>query len=79
MKTPKLSIKDGIPCVEGDFKFERGPIIIDPIKQDTYFKVTFTWNPEFNNTNPNFNNEEIKEIIAEKLKQDFLKNDLKHE
>ena len=73
MKIPKLIIKDGIPFVEGNFEFERGSIIIDPIVQDTYFKVTFKWNPDFNNTNPNLTNEFLNEIIAEKLKQDFLK------
>ena len=67
---PKLKIENNKLLIDGDFKFELSPAIINEDLTTVYKEITFKWNPD---SPSDIDNIEANELIAEKLKQDFLK------
>lgn len=71
---PKLKIENKKLQIEGDFKFELSPTILTEDLTTVYKKITFNWCTDIpNQILMEFSEEEIIEIFAEKLKQDFKK------
>jgi hypothetical protein len=73
MKVPKLKIENGELSIDGDFEFQMSQTIVNeefiPIK-----KITSAWSVEVSQAEINtFGENEIIELFAEKLKQDFIK------
>lgn len=74
MKTqiPKIKVENGNLQIEGDFKFELSTTILTednkPIK-----KITFDWCTELSQADMmNYGEDNIIELFAEKLKQNFI-------
>lgn len=63
--------------VDGEFEFEKSPFLIyNPEKNTTYLTFTFKWNPEISLETQKIDSSQdiLTELIAEKLKQDFIKS-----
>lgn len=78
MKTPKLKFKNGPklePYIEGDFNFKLdGDVIYSPEDYSPIIKIYFEWCPEvYQDESFELDTDEVFELIAEKLKQDFIK------
>ena len=73
MKAPKIKLdKTGKTFVEGDFEFQLAEFLTIPFDgSDPFRKIAFGWN----HSSPIelVEDNELYEIISEKLKQDFLK------
>jgi len=60
--------------IEGDFSFDKSPLLYNPSSFLTYFNFTFQFSPECPADLGAFVfTDEATELIAEKLKQDFIK------
>ncbi len=71
---PKLKIENKKLQIEGDFEFYISPTILTEDLTAVYKKITFNWCADISNQIlMEFNEDEIIEIFAEKLKQDFKK------
>ena len=77
MKVPKLKFKGESklePYIEGDFNFKLdGDIIYSPEDYAPIIKICFELCPEANNKELLECEIDVFEVIAEKLKQDFIK------
>ena len=72
--TPQLKLQDGKPVVEGNFEFSLGKPIYNPANYMPTIDITFKWCPEVSTeTQKVMKENQYAEIIAEKLKQDFIK------
>lgn len=66
---PIVKIIDGELSIEGDFKFEMSPTMVN--EESTAFKkISFNWCVEAPTLVPE---DVILEVLGEKLKQDFIK------
>lgn len=73
-RVPTLIEEDGKLKIVGDFTFTFGKTIYDESNHVPTKDVVFKWNPELNQgINLKHGSEVINEMMAEKLKQDFLK------
>ena len=70
---PQIKIQDGKPVIEGDFQFKLGAPIYSPLTYMPVIDITFKWCPEVSmEAQLALKDNEAIEIIAEKLKQDFI-------
>ena len=75
--TPQLKVQDGKLIVDGKFDFEFGKPVYDTSDYIPTIDITFKWCPEIplNAQLLIKDNQHIEiELIAEKLKQDFIEN-----
>ena len=67
---PKLKVVNNKLVLQGDFKFTKGTLTIDNHSNDAYSSIDFKITHELPS---GFSNKEAIELLAEKLKQDFIK------
>ncbi len=71
---PKLKVENKKLQIEGDFDFSFSATILTDDLTTVYKKITFNWCEDISNQIlMEFSEDEIIEIFAEKLKQDFKK------
>jgi len=71
--TPQLKLQDGKPVIEGSFEFSFGKPVYNPANYMPTVDITFKWCPEVSmETQKAIKEEQYAELIAEKLKQDFI-------
>lgn len=72
-KAPKLEYENGEYKVINNFEFDLSPLTLTE-NNEAVIKISFDWSVELPQIErPHQNMVEINEILAEKLKQDFLK------
>ena len=70
---PQLKLQDGKPIIEGNFEFSIGQPIYNPANFMPTIDITFKWCPEVPiETQKAMEEDQYVELIAEKLKQDFI-------
>ena len=70
---PQLKLQDGKPVIEGKFEFSVVQPVYNPANFMPTVDVTFKWCPEVSmETQRVMENGQYAELIAEKLKQDFI-------
>jgi len=61
------------PEIEGDFKFTASALYLDPVNSITYKEIRFPLNVELpQHPDAKYTNDELYEMMGEKLKQDFI-------
>jgi hypothetical protein len=71
--TPQLKIQDGKPVIEGNFEFSFGKPSYNPTNYMPTIDIIFKWCPEVSiETQKAMNEYQYAELIAERLKQDFI-------
>jgi len=72
--TPRLRFKENNePYIDGEFEFRVIDRVILENDLTTSIELVFKWNPETKVDISAFSNDVYNELIAEKLKKDFLK------
>jgi hypothetical protein len=72
--TPQLKLQEGKLVVEGNFEFSFGKPVYNPVNYMPTVDITFKWCPEVSmETQKAMEEDQYTELIAEKLKQDFIK------
>lgn len=61
--------------VHGEFEFEKSSTLFYDIENasNPYLTFTFKWNPEFSTADTELSEDDLIELVAEKIKQDFIK------
>ena len=71
--TPKLTLKNGVPFVDGYFDFFVEKKLKINKFGDPTFNISFKWSPELETEiSSQYSEEELLSLMAEKLKQDFI-------
>lgn len=72
---PQITIQDGKPVIEGDFNFKFGKPVYNPLTYAPIIDITFKWCPEVSmEAQLVMKHGQSIELIAEKLKEDFIQH-----
>jgi hypothetical protein len=70
---PQIKMQDEKPAIEGNFEFKFGAPVYNPLTYAPVIDITFKWCPEVSmEAQLALKDNEAIELIAEKLKQDFI-------
>jgi hypothetical protein len=73
--TPQLKIQEGKLIVDGNFEFEFGKHLYNPSTDTSTMDITFKWCPEVSmEAQSLMKDNQYVELMAEKLKQDFIEH-----